>query len=137
MSAALFKCGLVNNKYGIKCCEKNGLNKYYYYNLNLTSKDGLIKKTEIYYPYYPNVENGDTFYCDIIEFLKSTIKYLKHETKEKNGPLKIVIQLILKIKKIRNDILGKKLINIFTIIINYILIEIKIILKQIIKFYHY
>ena len=61
----------------------------YYYNLSLYNKEGLIKKTEMDYPYYPNVENGDTFYSDIIKFLKSTIKYLKNETIEKTWPTHI------------------------------------------------
>ena len=58
----------------------------YYYNLSQYNKSGQLKKTKKDYPYYPNVENGDTFYSDIINFLISTINYLKGETKEKIWP---------------------------------------------------
>ena len=56
------------NDINIKCCENNELNQDYYYNLNQNSKDGQIKKTEVDYSYFPNVENSDTFYYDKIEF---------------------------------------------------------------------
>ena len=66
--------------------EKNDMYQDYYYNLSLYNKTGLFKKTEMDYPYYPNVDNGDTFYLDIINFIKSSISYLKHETNKKIWP---------------------------------------------------
>ena len=73
----------VINDLNNKCCENKELSQDYYYNLSQYNKNGLIKKTELDYPYYPNVENGDTFYNDIIEYKKSTVKYLKNDTKKK------------------------------------------------------
>ena len=67
------------------------MSQHYYYNLSQYNKNGLIKKTELDYPSYPNVENSDTFYNDIIEYLKSTVNYLKHDTTKKDGPLKLVL----------------------------------------------
>ena len=58
----------VINDLNNKCCENKELRQDYYYNLSQYNKNGLIKKTELDYPYYPNVENGDTFYNDIIEY---------------------------------------------------------------------
>ena len=75
----------VINDLNNKCCENKELSQHYYYNLSQYNKNGLIKKTELDYPSYPNVENSDTFYNDIIEYLKSTVNYLKHDTTKKDA----------------------------------------------------
>ena len=45
------------------------------HNLNEYYKNNHVKKKLYDYPYYPNVENGNIFYLEIIEFIKSQLNF--------------------------------------------------------------
>ena len=50
----------------------------YYYNLNKYFKNTLLMKAKKDYQFYPGYNNGEIFYKDISEYLKSTITNLKN-----------------------------------------------------------
>ena len=66
---------IVDSKTNIKT--EDNLDSEYHYNLFKYSKNNFLIKTKNDYPFYPGNNNGDTFYKDIIEYIKSTIVNLK------------------------------------------------------------
>ena len=90
---------------------KNGENLEcdYYYNLSKCYKNNLLNKTENDYPYYPDYNNGDFFYIDIINYLKSNIENLKSNN---NNAKKIWPKFIEDIKDTKNRDNKKRLFRI-------------------------
>ena len=90
---------------------KNGENLEcdYYYNLSKCYKNNLLNKTENDYPYYPDYNNEDFFYIDIINYLKSNIENLKSNN---NNAKKIWPKFIEDIKDKKNQNNKKRLFRI-------------------------
>ena len=68
---------LVDSKATIK--NKENIDSEYYFNLNKYCKNTLLLKTKNDYPYYPGYNNGNNFYKDISEYIKSTINNFKND----------------------------------------------------------